>query len=144
MNAIIHKHRDVRNISWGVVSAYTVLIIMTYIYTYGDILGDYYTFDIMGNYKCIPKFDGCEDQIFDGWAMLRVLAFTILGYINPHSHTNAVIGVTLIQLYSYSHKKPGRHILNPILSIIGYSIGSALCSGCYPEESSVDKNITKK
>lgn len=140
-----HKHRETKDVPWRVVTAYTIIIIMAYIYIhyivdmYGDFIGDHPTFDVLGDYKCTVEFDGCEDQVFDGWAMSRILAFVIVGYANPHAHLNVLIVAVLIQAYAYSHKKPGRYIFNPALTMIGYSIGSALCSGeCCPEKGSLE------
>jgi hypothetical protein len=134
---VLHKHSGKFPVRTA--AAYIIIIVFAYIYTHhivdkhGDIITDAPSFDILGNYKCAVDFPGCESQYIDGWGISRVFAYMFIGIINPHSHTNMFTTAVLVQAYSYAHNNKGRHLLNPLLMITGYSIGSAMCPGsCQP------------
>lgn len=128
-----HKHED--KFPTQIASAYLLIIVFTYIYIhhivdqYGDVITEAPKFDLLGEYKCMPEFAGCEDQYIDGWAVSRILAFVVVGCMNPHSHYNMMTVAVLVQAYAYAHDNASRHILNPVLTMVGYSIGSLLCPG---------------
>jgi hypothetical protein len=128
-----HKHEGKFPIR--VASAYILIIVFAYIYIhhvvdqYGDVITESPKFDLLGEYKCTPQFAGCEDQYIDGWALSRILAFMLVGFANPHSHYNMLAVSVLVQAYAYAHNSAGRHILNPTLTMVGYSIGSLMCPG---------------
>lgn len=140
-----HKHQTEFPIR--VASAYLLIIVFAYIYIhhvvdqYGDVITEAPKFDLLGEYKCTPKFAGCEDQYIDGWAVSRILAFMLVGFANPRSHYNMLAVAVLVQAYAYAHNNEGRHILNPTLTMLGYSIGSWMCpGGCCPDEGRDKKN----
>jgi hypothetical protein len=118
-----------------VASAHLLIIVFVYIYIhyivdqYGDIITEAPVFDLLGEYKCTPAFAGCDDQYIDGWAVSRILAFMLVGFANPHSHYSMLPIAVLIQAYEYAHNNAGRHIINPMLTMVGYSIGSFMCPG---------------
>lgn len=125
--------------------AYLLIVVFVYIYThhiidnYGDIIGNFPKIDVFGNYKCTINFPGCEDQYIDGWGISRMFVFMLVGLVNPHAHYNILVVSMFSHAYAYSHKYKGRLLLNPILAMTGYSIGSALCSGsCYKDSAKKD------
>lgn len=135
------KHRHQNKFQTRVAFAYMIIILFTYIYVqyivenYGDILTESVSYDILGEYKCVPKFEGCEDQYIDGWSIARIIVFIMVGIANPHSHYNMLGVAVFAQLYSYINNNTSRHIMNPVLTMLGYSIGSFMCPGnCFPSE----------
>lgn len=135
------NHKNIAKIPSRIIIAYLLIITFVYVYThhiitnYSDVISDIPQVDVFGKYKCIIEFDGCEDQALDGWSVTRIIAFMVIGYANPHSHLNTLLAATLIQMWAYSWNRSGKHILDPVLTMIGYSIGSALCQGeCCPNK----------
>lgn len=128
-------HRNHATFPRRVVGAYLILIILLYIYTYyvldnyGDVISKSPAWDVMGKYKCAIKFEGCEKQYLGGWGVVRVLAFVLIGFVSPHAHVNMIVFSSLFQLYAMGWGHKDKHVLNPILNIVGYSLGSAMCNG---------------
>lgn len=113
---------------------YPYLIIITFVFIYyhyvidkyGDIISNIKSYDILKKYKCIIKYNGCENQVLDGWSFMRLLSFILIGYMSPDDHISTLIITIMLELYSVAMKIKDRHILNPILNMVGYSIGSYL------------------
>lgn len=130
---VTHKHPG--KFPVRVASAYLMIIVFAYIYihhvvnNYGDIIEKVPKYDLLGKYKCVPDFPGCGNQYIDGWAIARVLAYVLVGIANPHSHVKTLAVAVMVQAYAYTHNSVGRHVLNPVLTMVGYSIGSMMCTG---------------
>lgn len=114
--------------------AYPYLIIITFVFIYyhyiidkyGDFISNFPSYDLLKKYKCAIKFNGCEDQVLDGWSIMRLLSFILIGYMSPNDHISTLIITIMLELYSVAMKIKDRHILNPIINMVGYSIGSYL------------------
>jgi len=114
--------------------AYITILIIVYIYAiisnkYGDILKKI-RIDILGKSKCSIPYEDCEKQVLDGYGLFRMFVFFGIGHINPHSHIHIGILSILLQIYAFLLGSKNNHLLNPLLNIVGYSLGSATCSGC--------------
>ena len=129
------KHKKASPIPWEMVCAYGLVIVITYIYmniivdNYGDVIEDAPQYDIMGKSKCIVNYDGCDNQMIDGWSISRLFIFMLIGYINPHQHGFMALYTVLVQSWIIANNIPSKHVLNPILTMSGYSLGSAMCQG---------------
>lgn len=114
--------------------AYITIIILVYIYgiisnKYGDILNKI-SIDVLGKSKCSIPYEGCDSQVLDGYGLLRMFVFFGIGCINPHSHTHIGILSILMQIYAFMRGSKTHHILNPLINVFGYSVGSVTCFGC--------------
>lgn len=114
--------------------AYVTILVMVYIYAiisnkYGDILKKI-RIDILGKSKCSIPYEGCENQILNGYGLFRMFVFFGIGHMNPHCHIHIGILSILMQIYAFLLGSKNNHLLNPLINMIGYSIGSATCSGC--------------
>lgn len=129
------KHKKPSPIPWELVCAYGLVILITYIYMsiivdhYGDVIGDTPQYDVMGKSKCIIDYNGCDNQTLDGWGISRLFIFMLIGYINPHQHSFMLMYTVLVQSWSIANNIPSKHLLNPVLTMSGYSLGSAMCQG---------------
>jgi len=130
-----HKKKSITPARINLYKAYITLLTIMYIYIYhisdkyGDILADI-KIDILGKFKCSMAYDGCETQILDGYGLFRMFIFFGFGYVNPHSHIHIGILSILIQIYSILLGSKKNLLLTPIINMIGYSLGSATCTGC--------------
>lgn len=129
------NHRPTAQIPWRLMYAYMLIICMTYIYNhhlvsiYGDFISDIGEYDILGDHKCAIEYSKCSSQVLNGWSITRFLIFTLIGFFNPHAHVNMFLLSTFVETYTYSNKCESKFILNPILNMSGYTLGSALCQG---------------
>ncbi len=96
---------------------------------FGNFIDNIGEWDILGDSKCLIQYDKCDRQVLDGWSMVRFFVFMFIGYSNPHAHAPIFTLSTFVELYSYSSKCSSKFILNPIVNMSGYTIGSALCQG---------------
>lgn len=132
---IQHKTKPITHGKIKLYKAYLTLLAIMYIYIYhisekyGDFLNDIHI-DILGNLKCSINYDGCESQILDGYGIFRAVVFFGIGIINPHSHMHMGILSMILQIYAILLGSKKNHMLNPILNMVGYSLGSATCNGC--------------
>ena len=78
--------------------------------------------------KCIVKAPYCEEADIDGWALAYALMYFIIGLIVPHKYLIVVIATVGYEVVKpYFGQKP-RYIINPLVGITGYAIGSFLSS----------------
>jgi len=83
--------------------------------------------DIPYSIKCIFKEPGCEEGNIDGWSICLALVYFIIGLIVPHQYiTILVISILLEVIKTYTGNN-SRYIINPLISLTGYMIGS-ICS----------------
>lgn len=129
-------HINQRKIQHKMYMIYSVIIVLVYIYyahirpEAGDIIKTQLPqYDVFGKYKCKIKFKGCENQILTGWSLMRFIIFVLFGYMNPHNHKNIAILSVMIETYALSMKGNSKLLLNPVVNMAGYTVGSALCHG---------------
>lgn len=93
---------------------------------YGDIFSKTRFIEVPNEIKCYFKEPGCEEGDIDGWGIIRVLIFFIIGLIVPDKYL-FIITITIVYeiLQPYFGNK-SRYIINPLLSITGYSVGSIM------------------
>ena len=130
-----HKNKPITPGKIKLYKAYLVLLSLMYIYTYhltkvyGDFLDDI-NIDVLGNLKCSIQWDGCEKQMLNGYGLFRMAVFFGIGCINPHSHIHIGILSVLMQIYAILLGSKKNHVLNPLLNMAGYTLGSLTCRGC--------------
>jgi hypothetical protein len=128
----IKKENNSYNIPWNIIILYVVIIFMTYIYyhcvidNYGDIISKGPVYDVLGDKKCIIKYKNCNNQVIDGWLIVKFLIYGTIGYLRPHLHGKLITFSILKQLFLYSKKTPYKYILNPLTVIAGYSSGALI------------------
>lgn len=82
--------------------------------------------DIPHNVKCLFKEDNCESGDIDGWSICYLLMFFIIGIIAPNQYLFIIVIAILIELAKPLFHYQPKYIINPLISITGYAIGSLL------------------
>lgn len=80
--------------------------------------------DVPMNIKCAFKEDYCEQGNIDGWSIAYFIAYIIIGYLVPNQFLFVLFISILIEILAMWLGRPSRLILNPLISITGYGIGS--------------------
>ena len=140
-------HKEHTTPQWRLIFVYVVVAAMAFIYyhyivsNHGDIIskipGIWYVEDCKGVDKTkksdVSNSDGFTPAsgyyLIDGWTAVRVAIYAAIGYANPHAHVSTFVISCLKETYAGSCKNSSRPLHNPIVSMIGYTIGSALCPG---------------
>jgi hypothetical protein len=106
---------------WRVIITYLTIIAVVYIYFHiivkrtGDIV----------SHVSIQTNSRTPRVLLTGWGIARVLAYVVIGASIPSIHKNMMATSALIECYTFAIN--GTYsVMNPILSITGYAIGSAL------------------
>lgn len=111
---------------------YCIVIALAYIYffhiepNHGDIISKAPSVDILGDAKCIVNYKGCEHEKIDGWIGVRMLIFSIIGMAFPGKHLFVFNRSALAEFLKLSMRYPARPVINPLVSLIGYWVGSSL------------------
>src|SRR5947207_2941211 len=91
-----------------------------------DVFHDTKFADVPYEVKCFFEEPGCEDGNLDGWSLVYALLYFIIGLTIPNQYI-AIILISIVYeiIQSFIGNQP-RYILNPLISITAYSIGSLL------------------
>jgi len=82
--------------------------------------------DVPMDIKCAINEDFCEDGNIDGWSLVYFVAYAIIGYNQPNQYLFIFFISILIEIISMWLGRPSRFIINPLISLTGYGIGSYL------------------
>lgn len=107
-----------------------VIIYQVYNYTYKARYGDYLSstkfMDVPYSVKCFFGEDNCEEGDIDGWTIIHGLMYFIIGLIVP-DHYLFILGVSVAFEFVQPYLgNSSRYIINPLVSLTGYAIGSVL------------------
>jgi hypothetical protein len=93
---------------------------------HGDFLKNIKIADVPHSVKCFFNEPGCEEGDIDGWAIVHGLMYFIIGLLVPNQYF-AIIVISIIFeiIQPYLGNKP-RYIINPLINITTYAIGSIL------------------
>lgn len=120
------------NIPWNIITFYIVIICMTYVYyhyvidIHGDFISNGPKYDVLGDKKCIIDYETCNDQVIDGWLIVKFLIYGMIGYLRPQLHSKIIAFSILKQLFLYSKKIQYKYLLEPLVIISGYSTGALI------------------
>lgn len=107
-----------------------IILIFTIIISYIRLLSNHqYNFKIVNipySIKCAFKEPGCEDGNIDTYSMIHALIFFILGLLFPNNYIIIFIMSIIIELLQPFIGNKARYIINPLISITSYSIGSLI------------------
>ncbi|MEM0354186.1 MAG: hypothetical protein QXW79_01255 [Thermoplasmata archaeon] len=130
---MIHIHRPLKE----VILLTLVFVIMFQIYMlvsytkYDSILKKVRLADVPYSIKCF--FDGpvCEEGNLDGWSLLHGSIFIAVGFAIPNKYLLVIIFSMLFELVRFHFGYEARPIINPLVNLTGYMIGSFLNSKCH-------------
>lgn len=137
------NHKDHAYPQWRLITVYAVVTVLAYIYyfyvvdAHGDVISGLQGVGYISNGAGVGDgFTGRHPHkvdsgyyLVDGWTAVRATIYAAIGYANPHAHINTVIISCLKEAYTGGCKNYSRPIHNPVVNIIGYTVGSALCLG---------------
>ena len=91
---------------------------------YGDYIGSVKVAEVPHSVKCFFDEPGCEDGDIDGWSIVYALIYFIIGLIIPNQYLAVVVISILFELVQPYFGNKSRYIINPLVNITGYSLGS--------------------
>lgn len=98
----------------------------TYKSRYGDFLGNSKLADVPNTLKCFFGEDRCEEGDIDGWTIVHGLMYFIIGLVIPNQYLAVIIISIIFELIQPYLGNGSRYIINPLVSITGYTIGSLI------------------
>jgi hypothetical protein len=93
---------------------------------YGDELSKYKFVEVPMDIKCFFKEKGCEDGDIDGWSAVLLIVSLLIGYNYPNKGLFYFILNIIIEFIKPTIGMNTRLIVNPLISITGYAIGSQI------------------
>ncbi|XWV25250.1 hypothetical protein QJ856_gp0522 [Tupanvirus deep ocean] len=106
----------------------------TYRARYGDFLKNIKIADVPHSVKCFFNEPGCEEGDIDGWAIVHGLMFFIIGLIVPNQYLAVIVISIIFEIVQPYLGNKARYILNPLINLTGYAIGSILSNAGSFEE----------
>lgn len=99
---------------------------MTYKARYGDFLHQLKITTVHDSVKCFFGEDGCEEGDIDGWTLIHGLMYGLIGYYIPNHYLAIIIISIVFELVQPYLGNRARYIVNPLVNLTGYGIGSVL------------------
>jgi len=98
----------------------------TYKATYGDFLSGLEIADVPESLKCFFNEDKCEEGDLDGWTVAHIVMYFIIGYVVPDQYL-AILFISIVwELFQPMIGSNAMFIINPLVNLTGYSLGSVL------------------
>jgi hypothetical protein len=82
--------------------------------------------DVPMGIKCVFNETGCEEGDLDGWSMMHGLLFLLLGIAIPNKYWTVIIISIIYEIAQPWFGNQPKYIINPLISLTGYAIGSSL------------------
>lgn len=101
-----------------------VAIFLLYYFITGDNPLRIKIVDIPYSVKCYFKEEQCETGYIDGWSLLSAFIYLLAGYLFPDKHFWALAIAIIIQFVQPFFGIHSKYIIDPLLDITFYSIGS--------------------
>jgi len=98
----------------------------TYRARYGDFLGNMKIANVPYSVKCFFDEPGCDKGDIDGWAVVHGLMYFIIGLIVPNQYLLIFVISIVFEIIQPYLGNNARYILNPLINMTGYTIGSIL------------------
>lgn len=76
--------------------------------------------------KCFFGENSCEKGDIDGWSILLAIIYFIIGWIKPHYYGTIIILSIVMECIQFYMNSQSKFIINPLIAITGYIIGSLL------------------
>jgi hypothetical protein len=107
------------------------IIIVFVITIYAILLQIYYSlaeplYEVPYYLKCFFKENKCEEGNIDIWSIIYGLIYFVLGLIVPDRFFLVFTVAILFEIFQASTEQGARFIINPLIAITGYAIGSLL------------------
>jgi hypothetical protein len=107
-------------------TAVWLLYQFTYKVKYGDLLANFKLFDVPYEIKCFFEEPGCEDGNINGWSLVQIFAYLIIGYFVPNQYLVIVVISVLIELIEPMAGYQPKYIIDPVTNLTGYTLGSLM------------------
>ena len=82
--------------------------------------------DVPYSIKCFFNEPGCEEGNIDGWSVVHLLVCFIIGMFFPNRFLVIIIFSVAFEIIGSRLGKQPRYIINPLINITGYAIGSLM------------------
>lgn len=108
---------------------YMIIAIMLFVIgcqVFGADLQKIKVMDVPYSVKCYFKEDGCEKGDIDAETICRGLFFFVLGLLIPDKYVYVIMFVVLMTIVEPMFGYSPKFIINPLVSITGYMLGSVL------------------
>jgi len=76
--------------------------------------------------KCFFGEDKCEEGDIDYWTLLHGIVYLIIGILVPNQYLTVVIISIVFELFQPYLGNGSRYLINPLVNLTGYSIGSII------------------
>ncbi|MEM3063178.1 MAG: hypothetical protein QW303_06525 [Nitrososphaerota archaeon] len=108
----------------------TILFIFMFqiyrIASHTNILKKVHLVDIPYSIKCFFNGPLCEEGDLDGWSLLHGSIFLVVGFAMPKRYLLIIIFSVLFEFVRFHFGYESRPIINPLVNLTGYIIGSFL------------------
>jgi hypothetical protein len=104
----------------------SLVFIFLYKNDHSDILSKTKLMDVPYSVKCFFKEPGCEEGNIDGWSIVYLLFFFIMGLIIPKKYVLVFLITIAVEIFKPCIGGRSKYIINPIIGMTGYAIGSLL------------------
>lgn len=115
-----------------IISIFILIAIIALVYMllyrgdHSDILSRVKLADVPYSVKCYFKEPGCEEGNIDGWSIVYLLFFFIVGLIMPNQYVLVLLVTIGIEIFKPCIGGHSKYIINPIIGLTGYAIGSLI------------------
>ena len=118
---------DNKQIKFAIFIIFIIIIwlIYSYIYKFNNIR-DNTIIEIPYDIKCYFKEKKCEEGNIDILSIIYGLMFFFLGLILPGYYLTVIIAAIIIEVIQQLIGNGSRYIINPLIAITSYMIGSVL------------------
>lgn len=76
--------------------------------------------------KCFFGEDKCEEGDIDYWTLLHGLIYFVIGILVPDQYLTVIIVSIVFELLQPYLGNGSRYLINPLVNLTGYSVGSVL------------------
>lgn len=105
-----------------------VVILVIYNFTYKSKYGGYISnvkiSDVPYAIKCAFEEPGCEEGNIDGWTLVHGIMYFIIGLFVPNRFLVILVISIIWELLQPLMGNSARFIINPLVNLTGYAIGS--------------------
>ena len=95
---------------------------------YGDVIRKFKIIDVPYSVKCYFGEQGCEKGDIDGETLCRGILFLIIGLLIPNNYFHIIVITSIMTVIEPMFGYDTKFIINPLVSVTGYAIGSLLIS----------------
>jgi hypothetical protein len=125
---MVHHKDDIKNIII-LLLIFTLawqLYDFTYKARYGDFLKNIHVADVPYEVKCFFGEENCDEGDIDGWSLISLVVYFIIGYLVPNQYLFIIAISILFEISKPIFGSNAKIIVDPLINLTGYAIGSLL------------------